>query len=291
MFYHFQQKALFYLSMCFIGIFLLATNLPILEFQEGRPIPGAENKSESSKLSTTLPPTDKYTSLDIEHLPEIILFVSLCAVFFVLASMMNKIKYKTLLKIPCYSLLLWFLVFLLNKIEFIPSVGSLSGEYHDKVLSSGFEYKTVPIGDPPILISWILIGVLGIGMLSLIIWVVFQIFHLPVKEDLMIKELDSAIGEIVNGYDLQNVILRCYSQMVKVVKEENGIDRACSETPREFETFLASKGLPLTALHSLTLLFEKTRYGNKKYTQQDEQAALECLQAIKVYCSANRGKR
>ncbi|HTP10892.1 MAG TPA: DUF4129 domain-containing protein, partial [Anaerolineae bacterium] len=82
------------------------------------------------------------------------------------------------------------------------------------------------------------------------------------------------------GGDFKLTIVRCYQEMSRVVREERGLAREAAMTPREFEDYLASQGLPRAALNTLTRLFEQVRYGSLPAAAQEEALALTCLTEI-----------
>lgn len=86
------------------------------------------------------------------------------------------------------------------------------------------------------------------------------------------------------GGDFKTAIIRCYHEMNRVVQEERGITRETTMTPREFETYLISRGLPQNALETLTRLFERVRYGSVQSRTDDETIAFACLTEIVNTC-------
>lgn len=125
----------------------------------------------------------------------------------------------------------------------------------------------------------VIIGfVLGAG------FVVIQLLKrklFPVQvEDQLSREAESAVKAIEAGGDLRNVILRCYLQMTRALQVEQGIERSDNMTVQEFEQSLVSRGFPAMAVHQLTRLFEKVRYGKQPTMEEDEKTAVESLNEI-----------
>jgi hypothetical protein len=82
------------------------------------------------------------------------------------------------------------------------------------------------------------------------------------------------------GGNLKNTIMRCYYEMSQVINEQRGIRRDRSMTPREFEIYLESNGLPGEPVRQLTHLFEDVRYGDLAVGEKEEQQAQSSLTAI-----------
>ena len=96
----------------------------------------------------------------------------------------------------------------------------------------------------------------------------------------------SALEDIEAGQDWGDTILNSYYRMNKAVASWRGIHRQAGTTPEEFADYLVSAHLPAAAVHRLTALFERVRYGDKKSTRQDIQEAVDCLTAILEVCQA-----
>jgi hypothetical protein len=98
------------------------------------------------------------------------------------------------------------------------------------------------------------------------------------------KRARAALGEIEQGSDLRNTILRCYVEMIQIVREQRGIRRGSTVTAHEFTDHLIRANLPPRAVHRLTELFEVARYGQSMAGLQDEADAVASLQAIIDAC-------
>jgi hypothetical protein len=94
----------------------------------------------------------------------------------------------------------------------------------------------------------------------------------------------STLQEIQTGEDWENKIVQCYVRMSSVVGARRNLNRQAAETPTEFAAQLEDAGLPGEAVHRLTLLFERVRYGAKKSTPNDIDEAVESLKAILHAC-------
>lgn len=88
-----------------------------------------------------------------------------------------------------------------------------------------------------------------------------------------------------------DVIRHCYREMTRTVYEQRGVYRERSVTPREFETRLLQAGLPETAVHRLTRLFEQVRYGNATTGEREKREAIDSLERIVATCETLGSKR
>jgi len=112
----------------------------------------------------------------------------------------------------------------------------------------------------------------------------YRIMH-PKEENLeplpeLAGQANSAVIAMRNGVDFHNTILQCYTEMIRIVREQRGIQRNSSVTATEFITSLVKLGLPENAVIILTKLFEEVRYGSKKHTPKEEQNAISSLLII-----------
>jgi hypothetical protein len=98
------------------------------------------------------------------------------------------------------------------------------------------------------------------------------------------SQAEKALEALRSGLEVSDTIIACYMGMSQVLKEDAGIWRGESMTPREFEQLLSVKGLPKTPVRRLTRLFEDVRYGDLPTGERDEQLALLSLSEIVDYC-------
>ena len=95
------------------------------------------------------------------------------------------------------------------------------------------------------------------------------------------KEAELAVRYINQGKDFNNVILECYYEMSRILKEQQGIYRGDAITPREFEERLVNLGFPKKPVICLTRLFERVRYGNQEMEEGNQNLAINCLEDIR----------
>jgi len=93
-----------------------------------------------------------------------------------------------------------------------------------------------------------------------------------------------SLDELSAGRAWDDVIVDCYMRMSSVVERRRGLVRRDTMTPSEFASRLERSGLPAEAVHKLTRLFERVRYGAQASTQDEIGEAVNCLTAIMNYC-------
>ncbi len=97
-------------------------------------------------------------------------------------------------------------------------------------------------------------------------------------------EAQTALAALSAGDSLENVIVACYVQMSRILRDSRGIERSGAMTPAEFQTELVRRGLPAEPVSRLTQLFEQVRYGRQAAGEAEQQRAAESLAAVVAYC-------
>jgi hypothetical protein len=150
--------------------------------------------------------------------------------------------------------------------------------------------------DPPLQFSrnppdWLTILVIFISTLVLVVifygvyWrFKLQKSHQSNNATLFAEEASNALRSLQAGESLEKVIINCYLEMVRLVREEKGLVRDQAMTVHEFELFLEGKGLPSGSLQVLTHLFEEVRYGAEEMGFNQEATAIRCLSEIEKSC-------
>ena len=114
--------------------------------------------------------------------------------------------------------------------------------------------------------------------------VIYRLIHPPQESFEPLPELadkaKSALIAMQQGADFRNTILQCYSDMLRIVREQRGIQRHSAVTATEFIISLVKLGLPEHAVTQLTNLFEEVRYGSRDHTPVEEQKAIHSLHII-----------
>jgi hypothetical protein len=129
------------------------------------------------------------------------------------------------------------------------------------------------------------LGILLVGVVGWV-WLVWRKRKADAPLEVFAEIARSALGDIEAGRDWGDTILNSYYRMNQAVADWRGIHRQTGMTPAEFAAYLVSTHLPPQAVVSLTNLFERVRYGNKRSDPADIQEAVDCLTAIVEYCQA-----
>ncbi len=129
------------------------------------------------------------------------------------------------------------------------------------------------------------ISLVTLSVLGWALWLLWRRRKLDQSPNRLIaQQAQSALDALQAGGNLKNTIMRCYYQMSAVINNQRGLLRSQAMTPHEFEEYLTTHGLPGEPIHQLTHLFEEVRYGSLEAGAPEEQAALNCLQAIVDAC-------
>ncbi len=269
-----KQKTIIFLGLAVILTALLATSLSQMNFQPGIPPPKFEGNDLVLPEFSQPEPVAIHINTFIFYLLGIILSAYLLVMSFRWA---RGIAWKKLF----VNLPKFFLVVLLTLAVLL------------LFMLPGFSEKppalTIPppppiaqytrLEPPPAFLLW----VVGIGLAILAAFIInswWKTRRKPGQAGLLTLEAEKAMQNILAGQDVNEVILRCYAQMSRVLLQEGGIEREAFMTPSEFERELSKEGFPKAPVHQLTQLFEIARYGNWTPTRSDEQKALDSLQGI-----------
>jgi hypothetical protein len=145
---------------------------------------------------------------------------------------------------------------------------------------------------PPEVLVWIAGLVVALVIVALGVLIFLIVWYNRKRNDEFVDriatEMQSAIDELQAGGDIRNVVVRCYSEMIQALKEQRGIQKNASLTPREFEDALKKNGLPLEPVHELTRLFELVRYGHKPISKREELVAIDNLTLIVEACRSTQ---
>jgi hypothetical protein len=118
---------------------------------------------------------------------------------------------------------------------------------------------------------------------------VFDRFYKPAQDVDQIAEIArNALNDLSNAKTTKNVIIRCYLDMNNAVGEKRGLVREAAMTPAEFAIRLKGMGLPTDALHGLTEVFERVRYGGQNVSPEEIKEAKRCLTSILKACETKR---
>jgi hypothetical protein len=124
-----------------------------------------------------------------------------------------------------------------------------------------------------------------LGFILRLIWLNRPPPRRPLED--LAAEAQAALDSLQSGDSFQNVIIRCYVEMGRILSETRQIKREEAMTPREFEELLIRLGLPAAAVADLTRLFEAARYGQSEVSPAEQKRAVASLEAIIAACQAD----
>lgn len=287
---------LVFLSIAAVAMLLLIVGLSRVELDPGVPFAQIwQFLVEQFRTERPLPPYGSGTPggsvlLDIYR---IIFFIALAALpFAVILVMIDPELRKRVLRSMLRILLIMALLMLVmrNQVEqedvpFEPEGGQPAGEQGELEEFSPEDFS------PERISPWIGRGLsLTLGLLAAAIVVIIivrarrnRLESGSALEDIAFQAR-SALEDIEKGGDLRNIVLQCYAEMIRVVREQRGIRRDRTVTAREFTDYLITAKLPSGPVQALTGLFEKARYSSRTPTAEDEEEAVTSLRAIVRAC-------
>jgi hypothetical protein len=146
------------------------------------------------------------------------------------------------------------------------------------------------VAEPPEWSIWMVSVILALFLVAIVVFIYLRFFHRQEGTFRVIaEEAQQAIDEIQAGGDVRQIIIKCYFDMMEVVKKTRGIVRDQAMTPEEFKFLLEKMGFPAGPLQRLTRLFEDVRYGTHAPRPQEDQLAVMCLQEIVAACQKEEG--
>lgn len=275
-----KNLGLLFLIGALVAIILLATSLSNLQLETGDPSPGIDTSEKVIQPIPSLPPVKSYA---FPILQGIFALIFLILVIYLTGRIIFLANIKTILQlIPPLGILLIILYFMPSITLGQPdSVTKITSEV---ISPSSFKSPITPLGQPPQTLIWVVIIGFILGI-SIPVFKMVKGWLVPTEiETGLLREAESAVNALNQGANLRNVIVRCYMQMMRSLKEEQGIERNRTMTVRELEELLQNQGFPMVPVHQLTYLFEKVRYGKQQTTDEDKEIALESLNEIIQFC-------
>ncbi len=146
------------------------------------------------------------------------------------------------------------------------------------------EFVAAPPAWLVLVTSLILALLLALALAGMVWWIWLRRRRAVHPLAQLAQEAQDALEALQAGGDLKDVVMRCYFEMNRVLREQRGITRPEAMTPREFERQLEQAGLPGEHVRQLTRLFENVRYGAKVPGEREERQAMTCLTAIVEHC-------
>lgn len=272
-----KKRALLLILSALTVTILIGAALPRLQFQPGMPLPSLANGQVVLEPTEAAPPVGASLNKFFEILVLMIVVVFLIILVY---RMIKGVDWKRLLS-DLFSFLFTLFVlcgFLFVLLSLLPKSQGLTEAVP---LPIPEPIVRAPLGPVPPLLIWLV----GLGLFGAVILLGIWIVGSKRRSELDGWELgaENARLALLAGGDLRDVILRCYQQMSRALRQEREIEREAYMTTGEFERLLTTKGIPYDPVHQLTQLFEAVRYGGWQPNSLDEQRALRSLDAILEY--------
>lgn len=279
-----QVWTLVLLGSAVVALILLAGVLPQLRFLPARPLP------IGNLLQGLIPHAPEIASAPqstvvLRVLITIVVWV-LLPISVIALIVSADLRRELLKKIPIYISVAFVVYWLLRLLRAFmlsmsqqPQATGQSGEALDPSQSL---FPTAPafIADPP---RWLVIALSAvvIALALLLLWSFRpRVRRKPQSLDLLVQEAQTALDELQAGGDVRDIIIRCYTDMSRVLREARGVTRKEAMTPREFEQMLIGLELRDEHIQQLTRLFERVRYSAAAPGEREQHEAEACLSAI-----------
>lgn len=284
-----KQMSLLLLGIAGVLTLLLAMSLPDLILSPGQPFSLGRSSPEVSGVSDELPGSH----LLMYVFQGILALVLILFPFYVLFALLNAESRRRLL---ANVIVIVLLLLLADFVRNLPR--EESAEQPEKTITTLIDWGQLGESNPTArfsaqppqeltLVVILAVSVLIVALIGTILWFFARRRKSPVYTlEKLAEEVQKTIVSIRAGDDFKTNIIRCYQEMSQVLREERGIAREKSMTPREFEYQLINRGLPHESIQTLTRLFEQARYSSIPAGTQDKNLALACLNNIVDACKA-----
>ncbi len=272
-----KRTTLAFLLLAALALALFASALPQLELKPGVPLPQWESGGSGLTIDAPAAPKVSTNSLVIA----ILLTVGGLLLTLGLVRLMQGLNWREILQeILKFSLVIACVGLLALAPFFLLGHGLVAEPPEPALPSVAPGISGPPLGAPPTTLLWIVWLGLGAVFAFLAIWLVRWSAHRTPSQDAVKLEAERAVEALRTGLDWRSVIIRCYEQMSRAMRKEQGITLEETMTAREFESLLAARGIPKDPVHELTLLFELARYADRAPGPESERRATDCLNAI-----------
>jgi hypothetical protein len=281
------------LAVSLVVLFLLAAGLRQIEFQPG----------EEFNLQKDLPASEGTGGSLLAQIFVLILrgVIALALIIFpiyLIYSLFSKEGRRWLLRnLIVFAAGLAVLILLQKQMtsvidQIMNSMENMTGMQPPQLEPSGpaVAFDAAPPGWVSLVAS-LAIGLLAAAIVGLVAWFIWKSrVQKPSELEGLEDEARKAIDAIQSGGDLKDVILQCYRRMNEVLRVTRGIERGQAVTAEEFQTVLIQRGLPQSAVERLTRLFEDVRYGGISFNEEENNQAVDSLNAIITACRELRGE-
>ncbi len=282
-----KRNALIFLTGAVVLVVLLAMSLPTLHLFQGEPFSLAQSPSGGTVGGASLEGDQLLFWLIRGFVALFLIFIPI----YIIQSMMSKQGRKRLVfYIILFALLFYVADYLHNHLQpqqqqeqEITDIGKQEIDGQNGQTPNQF------LAEPPAWLTPVIIitaSVITVAVIVIILLIMQRRRRLlpPTALEKLAETAQTTVAAIQSGSDFKLTVIRCYQQMMQVVKEEKGIARETTMTAREFEEQLLKRGLPQDAIRTLTRLFEQVRYGSLPPSTRDEELAVACLTDIVKAC-------
>jgi len=272
-----KRRILVLFLLAVMAMLVIAAGLQQLQLNPGVPLPPIDGTPVAAQTDENPTVAITVNTVFKTILAAILTLLTLFAIYKILSKARWKDVLTRLLLMIVLTVATLLVLFALFKVRIITAPTAL------EKLPLPIEISGPPLAPVPPSLLWLVVIGLAVVTVLLVIWVInWRARRRSFKDSLML-EAERTLNAIKAGLDFKNAIIQCYWQMSQVLQNEQEIYRHEAMTVREFERLLEQRGIPQTPVHQLTQLFEVARYGIRPPNTDDEQKAVECLNAIIQY--------
>lgn len=271
------------------AITLLVSGLSEVDFRAGLPLPDT-GVPRLSEPVTRLMQELADVPMDTQLLAWVLAFLVVFLIGMFLSPELRRWLITNTLR---FIALLWALTFISQRYAEVLSKGE------DVTVGPGGAVTVIPeeVPPPPVFVPpgispWLILLVSVIMVVAFVFGARWVVRTLRRRQDIIAARPPLArlaaiaresLDRLQSGSRWEDVIVESYIRMSEVVGQRRGLMRQDDMTPHEFAVRLEMAGLPSRAVHDLTHLFEKVRYGASKSTPEDVREAEASLAAILRY--------
>jgi len=128
----------------------------------------------------------------------------------------------------------------------------------------------------------------GVAIIGIVLLKLAMSFRSPKMEKVesqseeLKRKMALAINDLKKGKEVQEVIIRCYDEMCKILSKSSGMKEGDSMTPREFERAILSRmEIKREPVERLTALFEEAKYSIHPIDNSKRKEAIHALESLK----------
>lgn len=277
------HRSLLFLCLVFAlaALLILASSVSQLQLKTGTLF----NKETIDELTLLLAQFAEYRSL-------LLVCAAIIPVIVLVSSMLQQTRYhqrptsrRNNMLVVVFQLILLVMAFMVIRGKILEDENNPLNPGQIKPpdinLAEGFE--RIPLNIPQIaafLVGFVLLAAAAIFAF----WLAGRRHKDSSSREAIKQDALDALSDIEQGFELRDVIIRCYYEMTQAVEKSRGVKRDEGMTPREFEHRLVHLGIPTEPVTQLTRLFEDVRYGGRLPQPKTEEIARTCLQAIASAC-------